>query len=361
MKNNSIWKDKRVLITGHTGFKGGWLSVWLNHLGAKLYGIALDPPTEPNFFSVSNIQSLFELDARIDIRNFNELAQSIHSVKPDIVFHLAAQPLVQYSYDFPLETYAVNVMGTAHLLEALRTCDSVRAAVIVTTDKCYENYEKMDPYREIDNLGGKDPYSSSKACAELVTHAYRTSYFSHEASPLIATARAGNVIGGGDWAENRLIPDCIRAYSSKNSMLLRYPDAIRPWQHVLESIHGYIMLAEHLLDHFGSSYAEAWNFGPEEEDMCSVGEVATQICRLLDIPIKLPMQHQQRHEAKILRLDSTKAKQRLNWYPRWRLQKSIAETVAWYRHWMKGGNMLEFNRLQIQHFCQTELLHMTEN
>lgn len=348
---NTHWKNKRVLVTGHTGFKGGWLCLWLNQLGAEVYGVALDPPTNPNLFTIANIKSLLTSDARIDIRDHFKLAEYIHSCQPEIIFHMAAQPLVQYSYHFPIETYAVNVMGTAHVLEAIQTCDSVRAAVIITTDKCYENYENKSLYKEEDRLGGVDPYSSSKACAELVTAAYRSSYFSENVN--IATARAGNVIGGGDWAANRLIPDCIRAYFSKEKMQLRYPHSVRPWQHVLESINGYISLAECLLDKNGPQFAEAWNFGPESEDMQTVGEIASKVCQLLNIPIDISLQKSAWHEAKWLRLDSAKAKECLNWYPRWHLHQAIDETIKWYRHWIDGGDMLTFSQSQIEHYLQS--------
>jgi CDP-glucose 4,6-dehydratase len=259
---------------------------------------------------------------------------------------------VTHSYDFPIETYAVNVVGTAHVLESIRFCDSVRSALIVTTDKCYENREWIHPYRETDRLGGVDPYSSSKACAEHVTTAYRASYFSSAQTCVLASARAGNVIGGGDWAAHRLIPDCIKAYSAAKPMTIRNPHAVRPWQYVFESLYGYILLAEHLLGENGSQFAEAWNFGPEMEDMQSVGEVAAKICRLFNVPISLPSNESPppRHEAALLRLDSTKAKARLNWAPRWRLQKSIDETAAWYHHYMNGGDMLNFSRMQIERY-----------
>lgn len=350
MKDDTLWKNKRILLTGHTGFKGSWLSLWLADLGAEVHGVALPPATQPNLYNTARIPTLLASDTYLDICNLTELKKLINTVKPEVVFHLAAQSLVQYSYDAPIETYAVNVMGTANVLEAIRCCDAVRAAVIVTTDKCYENREWIYPYREPDRLGGIDPYSNSKACAELVSAAYRASFFSSSRNMHLATARAGNVIGGGDWADNRLIPDCVRAFSSSGSVTLRYPQAVRPWQHVLESIHGYILLAEHLLGENGSRFAEAWNFGPRVEDMRPVGEIANRVCHLLNVPYHMPAQAHERHEASLLLLDSTKAKEYLKWTPRWQLQKTITETVEWYRHWLEGNDMLQFSQSQIKRY-----------
>lgn len=350
-----FWKNKKILITGHTGFKGGWLSIWLHQLGAELHGIALDPLTEPNLFTIANIASLFVSDHRVDIRDQQRILSLIQSIQPDVVFHLAAQPLVQDSYDMPVETYAINVMGTAHVLDAIRQCPTVRAAVIVTTDKCYENVERIEPYQENDRLGGLDPYSSSKACAELVASAYRKSYFERAGHLHMATARAGNVIGGGDWAAHRLIPDCIRAYCAKLPMTLRYPQAVRPWQHVLESVQGYLLLAEQLYGPQGPAFAEAWNFGPEMSDMQTVGEVANRVCQQLNIPIDMPNVTPKRHESKLLRLDSTKAKTRLQWHPRWHLSEAIDATVAWYQAWLNQSEMLAFTQSQIKAYQQTTI------
>ncbi len=352
MSNPHFWHGKRVLLTGHTGFKGCWLSLWLNELGANVHGIALPPPEKPNFFNMANISGLLASNIFLDIGDLTALKKAVDVIKPEIVFHLAAQSLVQYSYDFPIETYAVNVMGTANVLEAIRFCDAVRATVIVTTDKCYENRESMDPYHEADRLGGIDPYSNSKACAELVSAAYRASFFSNKRKMHLATARAGNVIGGGDWAENRLIPDCVRAFVAKKGVTLRYPHAIRPWQHVLESISGYLLLAEHLFCAEGSKYAEAWNFGPRIEDMCSVIEIAEKVCRSFHVPLNELTETQIRHESSLLLLDSTKAKKYLKWMPRWQLQKTIAETVEWYRAWLQGDDMLKFSQNQIKQYQQ---------
>lgn len=352
MKENTIWKGKRVLLTGHTGFKGSWMSLWLNRLGAKIHGVALDPQTQTNLFTTATISKLLSADLRVDIRDLSEIKRIVHELKPEVVFHLAAQPLVNYSYDFPIETYAVNVMGTAHLLEAIRSCDIDCTVVVVTTDKCYENSEAFMLYRETDKLGGADPYSSSKACAELVTQAYRASYFASEKRVSLATARAGNVIGGGDWAAHRLLPDCVRAYMASSPLSLRFPHAIRPWQHVFESIKGYVSLAEHMLSAGDDQFNEAWNFGPEIEDMWTAGEVAKEVCKQLGVAIVTPEQFPKRYEATLLRLDSTKAKEHLQWTPQWPLQKAIAQTVAWYRQYLEGADMLAFSQLQIERYLQ---------
>ncbi len=354
MSINNSWFGKRVLITGHTGFKGAWLSLWLHDLGAEVHGLALEPSIEPNFYTIVKANTLLTSDKRLDICDTQAVIEHVHRIKPDVIFHLAAQSLVKYSYESPIETYAVNVMGTANILEAIRLCDSVRAAVIVTTDKCYENREWIYPYREMDRLGGVDPYSSSKACAELVATAYRASYFAENRNMCMATVRAGNVIGGGDWALNRLIPDCIRAHLSATPMTLRNPHAVRPWQHVLEPLHGYLLLAERLLGKEGTKYAGAWNFGPETRDMRSVGEVANQVCALLGIPVEVIAQPQQ-HEAQLLRLDSTKSKEYLNWHPRWQLEQAVEETVSWYRYWIDGDDMLRVSRTQIERYAALEV------
>jgi CDP-glucose 4,6-dehydratase len=329
------------------------LSLLLHYLGAEVHGLSLEPPTEPNFYTIAKVNILLASDRRLDICDSQAVIDHIHRIKPDVVFHLAAQSLVKYSYASPIETYAVNVMGTANILEAIRLCDSVRASIMVTTDKCYENREWIYPYRETDRLGGVDPYSSSKACAELVAAAYRSSYFAADRKMYMATVRAGNVIGGGDWAQNRLIPDCIRAHLSATPMMLRNPDAVRPWQHVLEPLHGYLLLAERLLGKDGQKYAEAWNFGPETQDMRTVGEVASQTCELLEIPVQVIAQPQQ-HEAQLLRLDSTKSKECLDWYPRWQLEQAVEETVSWYRLWIDGADMLAAIRAQIEHYAELE-------
>lgn len=279
--NPFFWQGKRVFLTGHTGFKGSWLSLWLQHMGAELTGFALAPATSPNLYALANIER--GLDSHIgDVRDFPALVDSITAARPEIVIHMAAQAFVRASYDFPVETYATNVMGTVHLLEAVRRVGGVKAVVIVTTDKCYENREWNWGYRENEAMGGHDPYSSSKGCAELVSAAYRSSYFDpvaySEHRVALATARAGNVIGGGDWSLDRLIPDILRAFAEQKAVQIRNPNAIRPWQHVLEPLHGYLTLAE-LLYEQGSKYAEGWNFGPIESDAKPVKWIVAELAK----------------------------------------------------------------------------------
>lgn len=347
------WRNRRVMVTGHTGFKGSWLCMWLHGLGAELHGLALEPPTNPCLYDAAGVGSLLASDCRADVRDFALVKAAFDEVQPEVIFHLAAQPLVNYAYDFPVETYATNVLGTVHVLEAIRGCASVKTAIVVTTDKCYENREWIHPYRETDRLGGHDPYSSSKACAELVTAAWRDSYFSLASHDVrVATVRAGNVIGGGDWAAQRLIPDCVRAADGGNPVSLRYPQAVRPWQHVLEPIAGYVSLMERLLADDGASCAQGWNFGPDVEDSRSVGEVAQQVADLLGISVIIPLAAPTWHEAGLLRLDSTLAKERLGWHPRWRLKRAVAETVEWYRRCAEGDDMLAFSRTQIERYRQ---------
>ena len=350
MVSSDFWQKRKVLVTGHTGFKGSWLCVLLDALGAEVHGLALQPPTQPNLFTLARIDALLASDTRADIRDAEKVQACLQQVAPQTIFHLAAQPLVRQGYAAPVETYAVNVLGTAHVLDAVRNCSSVQSVVIATTDKCYENREWIRPYRETDNLGGHDPYSNSKACAELVTQSFRDSFFASPDSPRIASARAGNVIGGGDWAPDRLIPDCVRAWVQNESVTLRYPAAVRPWQHVLEPLTGYIMLAEALGADNGVEFARAWNFGPALEDASSVGDVAAAVCKQLRISLQMPIETPEQHEAGLLRLDSTQAQTRLGWQPRWHLERTLQETVAWYRHWHEGGDMLSFSREQIRHY-----------
>lgn len=345
------WRGTRVLLTGHTGFKGSWLSLWLAGLGAEVHGLALDPPSQPDLFTVAGVGGMLASDCRADIRDFAAVRACFQATRPEVVFHLAAQSLVTDGYEFPLETFATNVQGTAHVLEAARQMDTVRAAVVVTTDKCYENKEWLHPYRESDRLGGHDPYSSSKACAELVTAAFRSSYFSAPHRPLpVATARAGNVIGGGDWAANRLIPDCVKAFRDGGTLRLRYPQAVRPWQHVLEPLAGYLKLAEMLLGQDGARFSQGWNFGPEAADSRSVGEVAREACDLFGVALEMPVDVPRLHEAGLLRLDSTLAREMLGWHPQWHLERAIAETVEWYLHWANGDEMLAFSLGQIDRY-----------
>lgn len=342
----AFWKDKKVFITGHTGFKGGWLSLWLADMGAEVYGYALQPPTEPNFFTVNKLCSKICGSKIFDIRDADSLQKAIQSVQPEIVFHLAAQPLVRYSYVAPVDTYAVNVIGTVNLLEAVRKVTSVKAVVNVTTDKCYDNREWIWPYREIDALGGFDPYSSSKACSEIVTAAYRSSFLD-PSGIYVATARAGNVIGGGDWAKDRLIPDFLRSIDNGNTLTIRSPQAMRPWQHVLEPLSGYLMLAQALYDN-GPKYASAWNFGPDEADMRPVQWIVDYLCSNVPDASWQCFESRQLHEANILKLDSSKTKSQLGWRPRWNLQKALGMTLAWHHVWRKGGDLARTSLEQIE-------------
>lgn len=332
---NGIYRGRRVLLSGHTGFKGSWLALWLQELDAAVTGVALAPATDPNHW---NLLQLDADDRRLDIRDARGLASAMAEAQPEIVFHLAAQPLVRRSYREPLETWSTNVMGTANLLEACRQTSSVRAIVVVTTDKCYENKEWPWGYRESDRLGGHDPYSASKAGAELVAASYRNAFFNTPGSPAMATARAGNVIGGGDWSEDRLIPDLVRAVSAKRSLEIRSPKATRPWQHVLESLSGYLMLGQKLLEG-QSDFAQAWNFGPEPEGNRKVAEVLGHLASSWP-EVKWHMTDQaQPHEAHLLYLDSAKAHSLLQWRPVWRLDQALAATADWYRAWLQHGQV----------------------
>ena len=345
-----FWRGKRVFITGHTGFKGGWLAMWLKALGATVHGYALAAPTAPNLFTVCNLSALLDGHRVDDIRDAGALSDALRAAAPDVVLHLAAQPLVRLSYTAPVETYAVNVMGTVNLLEAVRHVPSIKAVVVVTSDKCYQNRETATPFTEDDAMGGLDPYSSSKGCAELVTAAYRASFL-NAAHIHVASARAGNVIGGGDWAADRLVPDFLRALDAGQVLTIRSPNAVRPWQHVLEPLSGYLTLAERLLTH-GASAAEAWNFGPEEADAQSVRWIVDKLTqhaassqwRVDDPAVTHP------HEANLLRLDSAKAKREINWHPRWTLDAALQQTLAWHRAWRAGADMLAESRAQILAF-----------
>jgi CDP-glucose 4,6-dehydratase len=346
----NLWAGKRVFLTGHTGFKGGWLALWLASKGAVVRGYALDPSTEPNFFTEAKVGSVID-DVRGDIRDGVKLEASIKDFAPEVVFHLAAQPLVRYSYDDPIGTYETNVIGTARLLDAVRRTPSVRAVVSVTTDKCYENKEWLWGYRETDPLGGYDPYSSSKACAEIVSAAYRQSYFPvaeisrHRCA--IATARAGNVIGGGDWSMDRLIPDLVRGFLAGETVAIRRPHAIRPWQHVLEPLMGYILLAEKLLTH-EPRFATAFNFGPADDDAQPVGWIVEKMVNFwgADAAWKLD-EDPSVHEAGYLKLDASRARAELDWYCRIRLETSLHWLVDWYKAWQGGQDMHRFTLQQI--------------
>lgn len=346
----SPWQGKRVYLTGHTGFKGGWLSIWLARQGAQIRGYALDPLTEPNFFTEASVSSVVE-GVRGDIRDYARLEVSMVEFRPDVVFHLAAQPLVRGSYADPLDTYATNVMGTAYVLEAVRRTPSVRAVVCVTTDKCYRNNEERRAYRETDPLGGHDPYSSSKACAEIVTAAYRSSFFSldriHEHGVLVATARAGNVIGGGDWAEGRLIPDLIRGFRARQPVMIRNPRSIRPWQHVLDPLCGYMMLAEQLLGG-RPEFASAFNFGPAGDELWAVEQIATKLADLWgDGASWVHDAAPTVHEAEFLALDSSKSRVELQWKALLEIELALEWTLAWYRLSHVGAGMRQVTERQI--------------
>jgi CDP-glucose 4,6-dehydratase len=332
---SDIYRGTSVLLTGHTGFKGTWLTLWLKTLGAEVTGVSLEPNSKPSHWDLLGLDIVEE---RIDIRNAEKVKEAINIAKPKIVFHLAAQPLVRHSYSDPLGTWSTNVMGTANLLDACRQQPSVRAVIIVTTDKCYENKEWSWGYRETDRLGGHDPYSASKAGAELVVASYRKAFFSTSESPLLASVRAGNVIGGGDWSEDRLIPDMVRAIKSKKTLEIRSPNATRPWQHVLESLSGYLLLGQNLLQG-KQDFGQAWNFGPYRDGNRSVGDVLSSMKKewpALDWKIT---RSPQPHEANLLYLDSSKAHQHLKWEPVWSIDESITATAAWYRTFLEQNKV----------------------
>ena len=344
----NFWQGKRVLLTGHTGFKGTWLGLWLQSLGATLRGIALKPPTEPSLFEVVRLAERMEHHV-VDIRDYYAVSNHIDQFQPEIIFHLAAQPLVRLSYKNPLQTYETNVMGTVHVLEAARHAGSVKAIVNVTTDKCYENREWIWGYREHEHMGGDDPYSSSKGCAELISSAYRKSFL-EEAGIAMATARAGNVIGGGDWALDRLVPDVLRSLEKGGSVLIRNPLAIRPWQHVLEPLAGYMLLAESLYQE-GQINAEAWNFGPTEEDARPVQWIVEHLCENWKGGASWTLQDGNHpHESKFLKLDTSKVRRRLGWAPHWSLETCLNYIIEWHKAWLKGKDMRTICLEQIKHF-----------
>lgn len=345
-----FWREKRVLVTGHTGFKGSWLSLWLQELGAEVSGYALQPPTQPSLFELAGVaRGMRSIIA--DIRDEAHLKQAVDECRPEIIFHMAAQPLVHHSYEHPVETYAVNVMGTVNLLEAVRRNSGVRAVVNVTTDKCYENREWTWPYRESDAVGGCDPYSSSKACAEIVSAAYRSSFLATPAvNVALATARAGNVIGGGDWSRDRLVPDILDAFQQGRPAAIRNPHAVRPWQHVLEPLRGYLMLAEQLHDQ-GAAFAEAWNFGPFQEDARPVDWLAGKLAELWgDGAVVEQSRNDRGHEAGLLQLDASKARNRLDWQPVLRLSNALGMTVDWAKARMAGEDAKALTVSQIHSY-----------
>ncbi len=346
--NMEFWKGKRVLITGHTGFKGSWLSFWLRNLGAEVIGYALEPPTETNLFNILKLEDSI-ISIKGDIRDGENIKQIVAKYKPEIIFHLAAQPLVRKSYNNPLETLGVNILGTAAVLDAIRGFEHVKVFINVTSDKCYENKEWLWGYREEDALGGDDPYSCSKGCSELITKSYRKSFFK-ENDISISTARAGNVIGGGDWAEDRLVPDIVRAIIEKDIIKIRSPYALRPWQHVLEPIYGYMVLAEKMwVD--AKCYGQAWNFGPNEENIIVVKDIMERMRDIWNGNINYVFEENVNfHESQILKLDSAKAKKLLNWKPRLDISMALLWTVEWYENFMSGEDMEKFTDLQIRNY-----------
>ena len=349
MIRREFWAGKRVLVTGHTGFKGSWLALWLASMGARVSGYALAPATDPALWPLLGLAGEMQ-DIAADVRDPAVMDGAFAQARPEIVFHLAAQSLVRLSYQDPVGTYATNVMGTVNLLDAARRCQETRAVVIVTSDKCYENRESDHAYRESDPMGGRDPYSSSKGCAELVTAAYRNSFFAKGAA--VASARAGNVIGGGDWAADRLVPDLVRSAQRNESTAIRHPKATRPWQHVLEPLSGYLMLAERLWQD-SARFSGGWNFGPDEADAVPVESVANAVVAQWGAPARWnPVAGTHPHEAHLLRLDSTKARSLLGWKPRLGLGNALAWTVQWYKEQAARADARQLCLRQIEQYGQ---------
>jgi CDP-glucose 4,6-dehydratase len=349
MVDKKFWQGKRVFLTGHTGFKGSWLSLWLSAMGASVKGYALKPPTNPSLFEVARVYEKIESQIG-DIRNFETLKTSMVDFKPEILIHMAAQPLVRLSYKEPLETYDINVLGTAKVLEAARSCIFLKAIVNVTTDKCYENREWVWGYREEEPLGGYDPYASSKACAELVTTAYRRSFMKEKGVGL-ASARAGNVIGGGDWANDRLIPDILHSFEKKQSVVIRNPASTRPWQHVLEPLSGYLVLAQNLYQN-PSNFSEGWNFGPHEDDAKSVDWILNFMVEKWPGAKWALDEGSNPHEASYLKLDISKAKSRLNWNSTWRLEYTLTKIIGWHQAWLEKQDMQQACLDEIKEFIK---------
>ena len=336
--NTEFWAGKRVFVTGHTGFKGSWLSLWLQSMGAEVKGFALAPPSVPSLFEHASVADGMTSEIG-DIREFESIKRSMVDFNPQILIHMAAQPLVRLSYKEPIQTYATNVMGTVHVLEAARKCPELKAIVNVTTDKCYENREWVWGYRETERMGGHDPYSNSKGCSELVTSAYRDSFFNTNSTASLASARAGNVIGGGDWAEDRLIPDILRAFEESKPVVIRNPEATRPWQHVLEPLGGYLLLAQHLFD-TGDEFAEGWNFGPHDQDVKSVESILDYMVMSWGAGASWKLESDlQPHEAQLLKLDISKAHSRLNWQPQWSLEFALDQIIDWHLCWLRDGDI----------------------
>lgn len=349
MADPAFWFGKRVFLTGHTGFKGSWLSIWLQSMGAHVSGFSLAPEESPNLFSVAEVKRDIDSDLG-DIRDIDALRASMSRCDPEIIIHMAAQPLVRHSYLDPVGTYATNVMGTVHVLEAARRLPRLRSIVAVTTDKCYENREWVWGYREDEPMGGRDPYSNSKGCAELVCSAYRSSFFASADDPALATARAGNVVGGGDWADDRLIPDILRSFDDRRAVRIRNPLAMRPWQHVLEPLSGYLHLAKALWEG-GQQFAEGWNFGPREEDARPVQWIVERMIEHWGQGAHWEWDEDTHpHEARFLKLDISKVRERLGWAPRWSLDTTLAKIVDWHRAWRGGADMREHCLREIAEF-----------
>jgi len=356
MIDKTFWQGKKVFITGHTGFKGSWLCLWLHSLGAEVTGFALQPPTQPSLFELCRLDELVT-SVIGDVRDSAALTKVMSTVQPEIVIHMAAQALVRDSYKNPADTYAINVMGTVNLLEAVRSCKSIKAVVNVTTDKCYENKEWVWGYRENEPMGGYDPYSNSKGCSELVTSAYRNSYFNPKEydkhGVVIASARAGNVIGGGDWAADRLIPDCIKALLGNEKIMIRNPNSIRPWQHVLEPLSGYLTLAQKSHQE-GTSFGEGWNFGPNDSDAKPVEWIVQRMCEQWSGQATYEIDKGPHpHEAHYLKLDCSKAKMRLGWHPRWDLERALKNIVAWVHAYNKKMDMRDICIKQIDEYMKS--------
>jgi CDP-glucose 4,6-dehydratase len=350
--SSGFWPGKRVLVTGHTGFKGSWLSLWLQSLGASVHGLALEPPTAPNLFTEARVREGMT-SAIGDVRDYETVFRTVVAFQPEIVIHMAAQPLVRLSYSEPVATYATNVMGTVHVLEAARQAGCVRALVNVTTDKCYENREWEWGYREDEPMGGHDPYSSSKGCSELVTSAYRRSFF-QENGIALASARAGNVIGGGDWAADRLVPDILKSFEKNQPVIIRNPHAVRPWQHVLEPLSGYLALAERLYGESGRHYAEGWNFGPHHDDARPVQWIVEYLVNSWGGEAAWRLDNDKHpHEANYLRLDISKARSRLDWAPSWPLSTALGKIVAWQRAWLGKQDVRQLCQQQIAEYAQS--------
>ncbi len=351
--DQNFWQSKKVFLTGHTGFKGSWLSLWLSSMGAEVYGYSLSPDTSPNLYDLLSIKDIISHSYIDDIRNFSQLKKVVQDVEPSIVIHMAAQPLVRYSYAHPVDTYATNLMGTVNLLDAIRQTDSVKAAVVITTDKCYENREWIWGYREDDPIGGFDPYSNSKGCAELAVSSYRQSFFTDKQGDMrvgLATARAGNVIGGGDWSIDRLIPDAIRSFEADQELLIRSPLATRPWQHVLEPLSGYLILAQALYEN-PTKFSSGWNFGPDDSDVRTVEQVLDVLIKQWGRGAKWRRgSGDHLHEASLLKLDCSKAKSKLGWKSKWSLEIAISQIIDWQRAFMDGKNMQEICMSQINQY-----------